>query len=98
MTPAERALWALLRGRQLGYKFRRQHPLGPVVLDFVCLEAGLVIEVDGGYLRARRDADRRRDRWLGAMGLLVLRLSNEDVLEQPERTLLRIRRALASAA
>ena len=49
MTDVERLLWQLLRDRQLGgYKFRRQHPIGPFFVDFVCLEKELVIEVDGG--------------------------------------------------
>jgi primosomal protein N' (replication factor Y) len=49
MTDAEQRLWSLLRREQIGgYKFRRQHPIGPYILDFACLEAHLVIEVDGG--------------------------------------------------
>jgi very-short-patch-repair endonuclease len=49
MTDAEKRLWRQLRGRQIsGCKFRRQHPLGPDIVDFVCLEARLIIELDGG--------------------------------------------------
>jgi very-short-patch-repair endonuclease len=49
MTDAEKLLWARLRNRQLaGYKFRRQHPIGPFIVDFVCLEKKLLVEVDGG--------------------------------------------------
>jgi len=63
-TAAEQALWRALRNRSLGYRFRRQQPLGPYVVDFFCAEARLVIEIDGPcHIRRRRD-DRRRDAWL----------------------------------
>ena len=94
MTPAERALWELLRDRGLGYKFRRQHPIGPFVADFFCRAANLVVEVDGPYHDARRAYDRQRDDWLRAAGLRILRLANELVLHHPERALQRIRRSL----
>ncbi|HYB58363.1 MAG TPA: endonuclease domain-containing protein, partial [Alphaproteobacteria bacterium] len=60
MTDAECRLWSALRGRRLeGYKFRRQHPLGPFIVDFACLEHRLVVEADGGQ-HADSDDDRRR--------------------------------------
>ena len=96
MTRAEKVLWALLRAGQLGYKFRRQHPMGPFVLDFFCFEAGLVVEVDGPYHLARRARDRQRDRWLRAEGLTVVHLTNQEVLTAPERALARIRKQLFS--
>jgi very-short-patch-repair endonuclease len=96
-TPAEIALWTLLRGRRLGgAKFRRHQPLGPFIVDFVCFDAGLVVEVDGGYhLRpevARRDED--RDALLRAAGFDVLRITNHDLLHQPDVVLARIRARL----
>ena len=67
-TPFEDALWRLLRQRPWGNKFRRQHPKGPFFLDFFCVEAGLVVEIDGPYHVTRRLRDRRRDEWLRAHG------------------------------
>lgn len=81
MTDAERKLWLALRGRQLGgAKFRRQHPLGPYVLDFYCEESQLVIEVDGMQHVPVRDA--ARTAWLEAHGRRVLRFWNHEVLQQ----------------
>jgi very-short-patch-repair endonuclease len=80
MTEAEKALWQRLRGKQLsGYKFRRQHPFGDFVLDFVCLEAKLVIEVDGGQ-HVESNADLVRDAALESAGFRVLRFWNNQVL------------------
>ena len=93
-TPAEQALWKLLRQRPLGFKFRRQHPKGPFFLDFFCVEAGLVVEVDGWSHVGREARDRQRDEWLGEHGFDVLHLSNEEVLRYPERALSRICSAL----
>ena len=80
MTDAERRLWSILRGRQVeGCKFRRQHPYADYILDFVCLEHPLVIEVDGGQ-HQDSEPDRRRDECLRAAGFTVLRFWNHDVL------------------
>ena len=84
MTDAEQKLWRHLRHRQLaGHRFRRQCPIGPYIVDFVCLERRLVVEVDGGQ-HAGSARDLRRDGWLGAQGFLVLRFWNNEVLEQIE--------------
>jgi very-short-patch-repair endonuclease len=84
MTDAERRLWSALRGRRLkNFKFRRQHPLGPFVLDFACVEHRLVIEADGGQ-HAENDDDRRRTGWLEAQGWRVCRFWNNDILRNPE--------------
>ena len=69
----------MVRDRRLGAKFRRQHPCGPFVLDFVCLERGLVVEVDGEQ-HAESAYDAKRDAWLAAQGLRVLRLYNLEVV------------------
>jgi len=75
----ERLMWSWLRGRRFAtYKFRRQMPLGPHVLDFFCAEAALNIEVDG-FQHGRpdhADADTRRDEWLDRRGIKVLRFWN----------------------
>jgi very-short-patch-repair endonuclease len=78
-TDAERKLWFRLRDRRVvGLKFRRQMPLGRYIVDFCCESARLVIEVDGGQHSEVRDLARTRE--LEAMGYLVLRFWNNDVL------------------
>jgi len=80
MTDAERRLWYLLRGHRFGgFKFKRQVPVGPYIVDFACLGRGLVVEVDGGQ-HAESAKDRIRDAWLNTQGLCVLRFWNHDVL------------------
>jgi very-short-patch-repair endonuclease len=64
----------------MGVKFRRQHPIGPYIVDFACLECRLIIEVDGGQHQERAWVDRRRDEMLSSRGFLVLRFWNNDVL------------------
>ena len=80
MTDAERKLWSVLRGKQLlGCKFRRQHPYGDYILDFVCLDYRLVVEVDGRqHLDSERDT--ARDTFMKQSGFTVLRFWNHDVL------------------
>ena len=93
-TDAERLLWRRLRDRQLGgFKFRRQATLGPYVADFLCVEARLVVEADGGQHTA--EADAKRSAFLEAKGLRVLRFWNNEILENPEGVLETI---LAAAA
>jgi len=84
MSESERKLWRELRGRQMGgLRFRRQHPIGPYVADFVCLERRLVVEVDGAHhlepVQSRHDA--QRDRWLTGEGYRVMRFTNSDVFD-----------------
>ena len=84
-TAAERALWALLRAWQLdGHKIRRQAPIGPYIVDFLCHERRLIVEVDGGQHADEIAYDTRRTAWLNAKGYEVVRLWNNDVLEDPE--------------
>ena len=80
-TEAERRLWYALRRRRFdGHKFRRQQPLGPYFVDFFCIEAQLVVEVDGNHHAEQQGYDRDRDEWLARRGLRVLRFSDRDVL------------------
>ena len=79
MTDAERALWRELRHAALGGRFRRQAPVGKYIVDFVCLEARLIVEVDGGQ-HAESSGDEERDRWLASQGFRVLRFWNNHVL------------------
>lgn len=82
MTKPEVALWDVLRTRPAGIKFRRQHPIGPFVLDFYCPASRLAIEVDGmaHEMGDNPERDARRDRWLQEQGVHVLRLAAGDVL------------------
>jgi very-short-patch-repair endonuclease len=85
MSDAERALWSVLRGRQVsGLKFRRQHPFGNYILDFVCLENKLVIEVDGGHHGQNRGYDENRTQELQAAGFCFLRFWNNEVFKEIE--------------
>ena len=87
LTDAERMLWRHLRNRELtGFKFRRQYPVGRYIVDFICLEAGLVIELDGGQ-HAGSPSDARRTRTLEKQGYLVLRFWNNEVLMQTHAVL-----------
>lgn len=85
MTDAERLLWQALRNRQItGYKFRRQHPFGDFILDFVCLEKMLAVEIDGGQHTERQASDNVRTEKLVSAGFRVLRFWNHEVLGQLE--------------
>ena len=86
-TDAERALWGMLRHRRLQtVKFRRQAPLGPYIVDFLCVAHKLVIEADGSqHVDSSHDA--RRDDWLRREGYKILRFFNVDVLRERENVL-----------
>ena len=85
MTDAERKLWGILRGRQMGgLKFRRQHPFDQYILDFVCLEKKIVIEIDGGQHQESKAEDAIRTRLLEDAGFCVLRFWNHEVLQKHE--------------
>ncbi|HWG81269.1 MAG TPA: endonuclease domain-containing protein [Stellaceae bacterium] len=86
-TDAERRLWAVLRDRRLaGYKFRRQHPIGPYIVDFACTKYHLIIEADGGQ-HNESTADLRRTAWLQQQGWRVIRFWNNDILANTEGVL-----------
>ncbi|MGE4154568.1 MAG: endonuclease domain-containing protein [Hydrogenophaga sp.] len=91
MTEAENLLWLQLKGRRFqGFKFRRQRPLGPYVLDFICLEAGLVIEIDGGQHDAQQVYDQARTALIEAQGLSVIRFWNHEVMNETPAVLEKI--------
>lgn len=82
LTDAEQRLWRHLRLRQInGHKFRRQRPIGPYIVDFVCLEKRLIVELDGGQHAEHSSYDGERDAWLRSQGFSVLRFWNNDVLQ-----------------
>jgi len=88
LTLPEVLLWEALRGRRLeGLRFRRQHPVGPYVLDFFCANLKLAVEVDGtAHDHPDRSAhDIRREAWLRALGISVLRFAAVDVLDERRR-------------
>jgi len=94
-TPAEETLWEALRGRRLaGARFRRQHTLGPYVLDFCCAEHRLVVEVDGSVHNAHRAYDEARTEHLQAHGYRVLRVGNDEVMSDLDGVLAHIAAAL----
>jgi len=79
-TPSEARLWEALRGLRLdGWKWRRQAPVGPFIVDFLCLEAAVAVELDGGIHVEQADRDARRDAYLQSRGLQVLRFWNSEV-------------------
>jgi very-short-patch-repair endonuclease len=94
MTRAELKLWYVLRDRRFrDFKFRRQVPIGRFIADFVCFEARLVIEVDGGQ-HADSLRDKYRDRWFTANGFRVVRFWNNDVLSNSQGVMIVLAEAL----
>jgi very-short-patch-repair endonuclease len=89
---AEKVVWSVLRNQQLGYKFRRQHKIGNYIVDFVCLEEKQIIELDGGQHTAEKDKDRTA--FLQQEGFRILRLWNNDVLENKAGVIQRITQEL----
>lgn len=86
-TDTEKLLWNHLRAKQIeGLKFRRQQPIGRHIVDFVCLEKKILIEVDGGQ-HAEETRDKQRDNWLSKEGFKVLRFWNNEVLQNLEGVL-----------
>ena len=101
LTPPEARLWQALRRRGLNdLKFRRQHPIGPFILDFYCVSAKLAVEIDGVIhtLGDNPARDERRDLWLERHRITVLRIEARHVLDRLDAVLTEIGRAAAEAA
>ena len=82
-TEAEKFMWRYLKSRQLeGLKFRRQEPIGNYVVDFVCYEKKIIVEIDGGQHCVERDGN--RDRWLESQNFKILRFWNTEVLKNSQ--------------
>jgi len=97
-TDAESRLWYRLRRKQIdGHRFRRQSPVGPYVVDFLCAEAKLVVEVDGGQHTWRADDDAKRTAWLESQGYRVIRFWNNEISDNIEGVLETIVRAALTA-
>ena len=97
-TEAEELLWEHIRAKRLSVKFNRQHIIGDYIVDFVCIERKLVVEVDGGYHTEYEqiEKDEHRTERLNDMGFQVIRFSNEDVCSDINKVLKEIKRNLFS--
>ena len=94
-TEAEQKLWSRLRRHQMkGFQFRRQHHIGPFFADFVCLEAKLIIEVDGSQHADQTVRDDRRSEFLRDAGYTVLRFWNYEIIGEIDQVVRRIAIAL----
>jgi crossover junction endodeoxyribonuclease RuvC len=96
-TEAEKRVWRLLRAHQIGAKFRRQQPIEGYIVDFVCFEHRLVVEIDGGQHSDADDHEKRWIRCLAANGFRILRFWNNDVMENEEGVYERIMTELRAA-
>jgi very-short-patch-repair endonuclease len=95
-TEAEQRLWYHLRAhRFMDLKFKRQKPVGRYIVDFICVERLLIIEVDGGQHAEQAGYDQQRDAWLSGQGFIVLRFWNNEVMQQLEGVLEQIRLTLS---
>jgi len=92
LSPPEAVVWNILRKRPEGFKFRRQHPIGPYVLDFYCHQSLLAIEIDGvGHqLGENPQRDARRDEWVARQGIATLRIDANDVRNDVEGVIVHI--------
>jgi len=98
MTPAELQLWVRLRGKQVGNTaFRRQHAIGPYVVDFYAPKARLVVEVDGFQHSEQVEYDAQRTVYLDEKGIRVLRFWNKDVMNKIDHVLMEIAEAIMEA-
>ena len=87
-TEAEKIVWQKIRAGQLnGFKFKRQQPIGPYIVDYVCFEKNLIIEIDGGQHAVEKDKDIKRDTWLQSEGFVVTRFWNNEIFENLEGVL-----------
>jgi primosomal protein N' len=95
LTPAEQKLWSYLKNKQIdGFRFRRQHPIERFIVDFYCAEANLVIEVDGEVHQYTQEEDALRQETLESLGLKVIRFTNDEVFNQLDSVINRIRLSL----
>ena len=85
-SPPERKIWVALNqgGKQRGLRFRRQHPIHPYIVDFACLQAGLLIELDGASHDCQQSYDHMRDQKLASMGYSIMRFTNEEAIHNTD--------------
>ena len=84
MTLSEQILWNVIRKKDFGVRFLRQHVIGDYIVDFICIEEKLIIEVDGGYHSEpkQQNEDQQREEWLKAHGFRVIRFKNEEIMNE----------------
>ena len=92
-TEAERLLWGKLRNKQLGVKFRQQHVINKFIVDFCSIKSDLIIEIDGGIHKNQIEADSERSRILESEGYKIIRFRNDEVLNNVDNVILRIKEA-----
>ncbi|CAN5766479.1 DUF559 domain-containing protein [soil metagenome] len=98
MTDSERKLWSGLRAEQLGFKFRRQHPLGNYIADFACLRPKLVVELDGSQHQTNIEYDARRESFIRNLGFDLIRFGSNEPFISLEGVLQAILNRLNSLA
>jgi len=91
-TPQELKLWLYLKGKNLGLKFRRQHGIGPYIVDFYCKEKNLIIELDGSQHTNAKEYDKERDNYMETLGIKVLRFWNGEIDKNIEEVLIKIKK------
>lgn len=95
MNPSEIVLWEIIKDKKIsGYKFRNQHPVDRYILDFYCHEKKLAIEIDGNIHDHRKEYDKYRDEYLKSAGIEVLRFSNDEIINNPDKIIEIIRTRL----
>jgi leucyl-tRNA synthetase len=97
LTETEDVLWQALRNRKFGAKFRRQHPIGTYIADFICLDHRFIIEVDGKIHDQQKEYDKERTNVLNLLGFEVIRFSNEEVQHNLQAVLDKIKTKLAES-
>ena len=94
LTPQELKLWFYLKSNKMGVRFRRQHGIGPYIVDFYCKEKNLVIEIDGSSHINAKEYDVERDNYIEALGIKVLRIWNGEIEKNVEKVLKKIKENL----
>ena len=96
MTESESVLWEALRRLHCGYHFRRQHPIGDFIADFICLKKKLVVEVDGGFHNnpMQQQNDQMRTDYLERKGYTVIHFKNEEISDDLHEVIMRIKEQL----
>ena len=95
-TPAESKFWDLVRSKRLGKRFRRQHAIGDFIVDFVCLDLQLVVEIDGEVHLEQREYDEWRSSVLRDLGFHVVRFTNQEVLSDSDRVISSLKEVMQS--
>jgi very-short-patch-repair endonuclease len=96
-TEAEQLLWKELQNKKTGFKFRRQHVISNMIVDFICIRQKLVVEVDGKIHLNQLDEDNVRTQRLNTKGYRVIRFNNDEVIQNPESIAQRIKQFLESS-